>query len=130
MTRRSMSVTYLSWAAFEAADPRRAASSERDLGLRWRSAGAGEATHRVAWVRDTGELIAVRHGPAPQGGRVTVLARLSAEDLDAGLDGWEGMCGRPGSYEWLVARVAPAVRMVRTGSGPAVAPARALPVAG
>jgi hypothetical protein len=86
---------------FYARNPRRARSSERDLGLRWRS--RDNSTYRAAWIVDTGELYSVRHGGPAEPGRVTVLARLDAAALERELAGWREVCdaGEPGSYEWL-----------------------------
>ena len=50
-------------ADFYGEDPRRAASREIDVGLWWRER-ADEPLHRAAWVQATGELYAVRLGPA------------------------------------------------------------------
>lgn len=122
MTARPITVTYLSWDAFEAADERRAASPEHDLGLLWRSAREGEPTYRAAWVEATGELIAVRHGTPPDGGRVSVLARMDLDEVQRRLEGWELICGEPGSYEWLVGHTSPHARFVR--------PWRPVPAAG
>ena len=121
MTARPLTITYLSWQAFEGADPARAGSPERDLGLLWRSVRSG-ATYRAAWVQDTGELIAVRHGEPPEGGRVMLLGRMSAGELDRRLDGWEEVVGEPASFEWLVQHAAPHARLARG--------ADALPAAG
>jgi hypothetical protein len=121
MTARPLTITYLSWRDFEGADPARAQSPERDLGLVWRSARR-EATYRAAYVEATGELIAVRHGEPPAGGRVTLLGRMPADEVARRLDGWEDVVGEPGSYEWLVQHAAPHARPV--------APGHLLPIAG
>jgi hypothetical protein len=96
--------------AFYAADPRRGASHERDFGLRWRSAQG--TTYRAAWIADTQELYAVRHGGDSEQAEVTVLARLGVEALDRALAGWRRVCDsdQPGSYEWLLERAAAAWR--------------------
>jgi hypothetical protein len=112
MTARPLTITYLSWQAFEATDPARAGSPERDLGLAWRSARSG-VTYRAAWVQNTGELIAVRHGEPPEGGRVMLLGRMSADELQRRLDGWEDVVGEPASFEWLVQHAAPQARLAR-----------------
>ena len=121
MIARPLTITYLSWQNFEAADPARAASPERDLGLVWRSV-RGDATYRAAYVAATGELIAVRHGVPPEGGRVVLLGRMAAEEVDRRLDGWEDVVGEPASFEWLVQHAAPHARQV--------APSRAVGLAG
>jgi hypothetical protein len=92
--------------AFYAADPRRAPSSERDFGLRWRSAQG--TTYRAAWIADTQELYSVRHGGDAEHAEVTVLARLGGEALDRAFAGWRRICDsdQPGSYEWLLERAA------------------------
>ena len=112
-TRRPLTLTYLSWEAFEASDERRAMSREHDLGLLWRSARSGEPTFRAAWVEATGEIIAVRHGAPPAGGRVSVLGRMGLDEVQRRLAGWEDVCGEPGSYEWLLARTAAHAKPVR-----------------
>ena len=122
MTARPLTITYLSWQAFEAADPARAGSPERDLGLAWHSVRRGGATYRAAWVEATGELIAVRHGEPPEGGRVTLLARLTLDELERRLDGWQEIVGDPGSFGWLVQHASPHARHAGTLG--------ALPVAG
>ena len=96
--------------AFYAADPRRGRSAERDFGLRWRSATG--ATYRAAWIAETRELYSVRHSGRADDAQVTVLARLGAEALDRCLAGWRRICDsdEPGSYEWLLERVAGAWR--------------------
>ena len=96
--------------AFYAADPRRGPSSERDFGLRWRSAQG--TTYRAAWIADTQELYSVRHGGDTEHAEVTVLARLGGEAVDRALAGWHRICDsdQPGSYEWLLERAAGAWR--------------------
>jgi len=124
--------TYLSLSAFYAADPRRRASRERDVGLWWRSARG--PTYRAAWVRDTGELYLFQHAltGAGSGSVHLVSGRFDATDLDVLLEGWRDMCGREASLEWLLDAVTqreraaqpaeshPAARAPRrpTGSGP------------
>jgi hypothetical protein len=93
---------YRSIARFYAADPRRGASRERDVGLLWRDAADGPL-HRAAWVCDTGELYLVRLGPSEEGGgEVEVLARVDdGERLERALEGWREHCGAPRSLGWL-----------------------------
>ena len=128
--------TYLSLSAFYAADPRRRASRERDVGLWWRSHRG--TTYRAAWVQDTGELYLFQHALAgPGGGSVHLVAEgIDAADLDARLAGWRDHVGQPDSLEWLLeavsrpepARTGPAAsstaRAPRRPSG--IAPERAL----
>jgi hypothetical protein len=97
--------TYLSLGAFYASDPARRSSRERDVGLFWRSRKG--PTFRAAWVRDTGELYLFQHAlGGPGGGSVHLLARtLDEHELDQRLAGWEQVCGREGSLEWLLARM-------------------------
>jgi hypothetical protein len=96
--------------AFYAADPRRASSAERDLGLRWRSASG--ATYRAAWIAETQELYSVRHSGVAEDAEVTVLARIGAQMLERALAGWRRICDsdQPGSYEWLLERAQSAWR--------------------
>ena len=93
---------YRSMARFYAADPRRRASRERDVGLWWRDAADGPL-HRAAWVCDTGELYLVRLGPSEEGGgEVEVLATVADGDrLERALEGWRERCGAPRSLTWL-----------------------------
>ena len=97
--------TYLSLGAFYASAPARRESRERDVGLFWRSRRG--PTFRAAWVRDTHELYLFQHAlGGPGGGSVHLLApRLTEEELDRRLAGWEEVCGQDGSLEWLLARM-------------------------
>ena len=87
--------------SFYRRDARRARSSERDLGLRWRDRGG--STYRAAWIEDTEELYAVRHGQMSEEDRVTVLARAGIEAIERELAGWREVLDsdEPGTYEWL-----------------------------
>jgi len=97
--------TYLSLGAFYASDPARRSSRERDVGLFWRARKG--PTFRAAWVRDTGELYLFQHAlGGPGGGSVHLFARtLDEHELDLRLAGWEQVCGREASLEWLLARM-------------------------
>jgi hypothetical protein len=97
--------TYLSLGAFYASDPARRSSRERDVGLFWRSRQG--PTFRAAWVRDTGELYLFQHAlGGPGGGSVHLCARTMDEtELGQRLAGWDAVCGREGSLEWLLARM-------------------------
>lgn len=97
--------TYLSLGAFYASDPARRGSRERDVGLFWR--GSRGLSYRAAWVRDTGELYLFQHAlGGPGGGSVHLLEpRLGETELERRLDGWEDVCGRPGSLAWLLERM-------------------------
>src|SRR6516164_6307791 len=100
--RVAATTRYRSMARFYAADPRRRASRERDVGLWWRDAADGPL-HRAAWVCDTGELYLVRLGPSEEGGgEVELLARVEdGERLERALAGWRERCGAPRSLSWL-----------------------------
>src|SRR5215207_1599936 len=100
-----ISRTYLSLGAFYASDPARRTSRERDVGLFWRSEQG--PTFRAAYVHDTGELYLFQHAlGAPGGGSVRLFAvRMTEAELDVRLAGWEDVCGRKGSYEWLLERM-------------------------
>ncbi|HLB21227.1 MAG TPA: hypothetical protein VK605_03915, partial [Solirubrobacteraceae bacterium] len=75
--RRTRAQRYDSLTAFYAANPRRAHSRERDVGLWWREDAHGPL-HRAAWVSDTGELYLVRLGPVEHGGgKVEILATVA-----------------------------------------------------
>jgi hypothetical protein len=110
--------------SFYEQDARRARSPERDLGLHWR--GRDGSSYRAAWVTDTGELYAVRHGSSAAADRLVVLARVDGEALEQELAGWREVCeaDRPGSYEWLRERATAATRRFRR---PRTGAVRALP---
>jgi hypothetical protein len=132
--RAAPAARYGSTQSFYAADPRRVASRERDVGLWWRDAADGPL-HRAAWVCDTGELYVVRLGPPEQGGgRVEVLARFAEqEQLERALAGWRRRCGEPQSLVWLRERARSLGGRVRAGRArvnAAVAGAGALLAAG
>ena len=97
--------TYLSLGAFYASDPARRTSRERDVGLFWRSEQG--PTFRAAYVHDTGELYLFQHALGGRGGgSVRLFAeRMTEAELDVRLEGWEDVCGRKGSYEWLLERM-------------------------
>lgn len=99
--------------SFYRQDRRRARSSERDLGLRWR--GHDGVSYRAAWVADTGELYTVRHGDSTADDRLSVLALVDEETLEQEFAGWHEVLhsDKPGSYEWLRERAAAAARRMR-----------------
>ena len=99
--------------SFYSEDPRRAFSSERDLGLHWRARDG--LRYRVAYVDATGEIYSVRHGSPRDESRVTVIATVAPDALCSGLAGWHEMCDsdRRGSYEWLCARAVAAEKWSR-----------------
>jgi hypothetical protein len=105
---KPISRTYLSLAAFYAADARRRDSRERDVGLWWRSERG--PTYRAAWVQETGELYLFQHAlTGPAGGAVHLVAgRFDAAELDRLLEGWRDRIGQEGSFEWLLERLSPA----------------------
>ena len=101
-----MHQTWPDEAAFHAADPRRRLSSEVDLGATWRYDGDNEA-HRVAWLRDTGELYLCRaDGYDGSCSDVTVLALVPSEDmLDTVLYGWQSARDQADGLNWLQGRL-------------------------
>jgi hypothetical protein len=112
--------TYLSLAAFYAADARRRDSRERDVGLWWRSDRG--PTYRAAWVQETGELYLFQHAlTGPASGAVHLVAgRFQSAELDRLIDGWRDRVGQDGSFEWLLDRLRPAAREgTPAGSRPA-----------
>jgi hypothetical protein len=96
--------SHSSLASFYAANPRRWASREIDLGLRWR--GPCRRTFRAAFVEATGELYVFEHQRSDGGGgMVFVHERVSTEWGNATtFGGWELVCGEEGSFDWLVSR--------------------------
>ncbi len=116
--RSPIARTYLSLAAFYAADPRRRHSRERDVGLWWRSRGG--PTYRAAWVQDTEEIYLVQHGLTGKGaGRVHLLGETAGfAELEARLDGWKDVVGTRGSFEWLLAHAVPSAASAPRASRP------------
>lgn len=97
--------SYPAPAGFYAADRRRRASREVDIGLWWRG-DPGTPTFRAAWVEETGEIYLVQHGPWRNAGRVTVLGRIrDRAALGRRMAGWREVCGREGSLRWLRQRL-------------------------
>ena len=104
--------------AFWHDDPDRNRSEETDFGYHWRRPG-DPYRWRVSYIRNTGEVYAVRL--APQEGPLLVLGRVpqdpeadnqhSAEGRDQGnlynrtvnriLKGWNERCTSPDGLEWL-----------------------------
>jgi hypothetical protein len=117
--------TYLSLAAFYAADPVRRRSRERDVGLFWRSRRG--PSFRAAWVQDTGEVYLFQHALGGRGGGSVHLlpGRFGDDEVQERLDGWQDHCGVPGSLDWLLDRVALDTPQPGPGARPAVAPAAA-----
>jgi DNA-directed RNA polymerase subunit RPC12/RpoP len=105
--------THASMDDFVTSDARRLLSPEVDFGLYWREREAA-ATHRAAWIEETGELYVVKAGPSRLGGgHVEVLATADRRRIDEALEGWEEQCGRPGSMDWLRGRAAGVARSGR-----------------
>ena len=101
-----MHVSYSDESEFHAADPRRRASDEVDLGATWRQPGSEDAW-RLTWLRDTGELFLCHAGgyPAPAAD-VRVLAVVTDEKrLDALLAGWREHRTDEDSLGWLSSRL-------------------------
>jgi hypothetical protein len=96
--------SHSSLASFYAANPRRWASREVDLGLRWR--GPGRRTFRAAFVEATGELYVFEHQRSDGGGGMVFVHERVSSDWGRAkvLDGWGLVCGEEGSFDWLVSR--------------------------
>ena len=92
--------------AFHQADPRRRLSGEVDFGATWRYAGRSEA-HRLAWIRDTGELYLCKaDGYDGSCSDVVVIAVVPSEELlDAALFGWRDARTAPDGLDWLRGRL-------------------------
>jgi hypothetical protein len=92
--------------AFHADDPRRRQSAEVDFGATWRYDGSSDA-HRVAWIRETGELYLCRtDGYDGSCTEVSVLAVVPDEELlDTALFGWQDARTAPAGIDWLLSRL-------------------------
>jgi len=98
-----MPSTFPSLGDFYLSDVRRLSSRERDLGLWWRLTHFSGPTFRAAYVEATGEIYVMQHEGLPGGGRVEIVAtRATFDDALAALDGFEDVCGEPGSLWWLL----------------------------
>jgi hypothetical protein len=102
-------------------DARRRHSDEIELGTEWTDAGG--ARHEVSWVKDTGEVYAMRETlgtviedpfqdasvvPAPTKSiTVEVLGTVADEsELDRLFAGWQDAMTQPGSLSWVRERLA------------------------
>jgi hypothetical protein len=92
--------------AFQTADPRRRQSAEIDFGATWRYDGASDA-HRLAWLRDTGELYTCKaDGYDGSCTDVALLAVVSDEGmLDTLMFGWQDARHAPDGLDWLIGRL-------------------------
>ncbi len=113
--------------AFYAADERRRASAEIELGQDWHDANG--VRYELSWIEDTGELYVMAEA-APSGfvdpfgdqldpfGRwlgasvptsslvVRILGRVSSRaDVERMLAGWEEAMARPDSTQWIIDRL-------------------------
>ncbi len=105
---------------FYAADERRRASTEIELGRDWRDSSG--VRYELSWVADTGELYVMREpvgagwedpfgdvGAAPVAldqVTVAVVGHLdSREALEEVLAGWEQAMGSPKGVEWVAERL-------------------------
>ena len=72
-------------------------------------------------MHDTGELYLFQHALGGRGGgSVRLFAeRMTEAELDVRLQGWEDVCGRKGSYEWLLERMGAAAPVPPTSPPPA-----------
>ncbi len=98
---RGAARSWVSEAAFRAADPRRRGPVEVELGARW-FASVDEDPWRVCWLEETGELVAVQlDGP------VRLLASgVARSEVERALRGWWQVCGHRGSLPWVEHRAA------------------------
>ena len=109
---------YLSRKDFYDTGPRRRRSNEADYGAHWR---LHPRRGRVSYVRDTGEVYAVRQNGRPQG-PVFVLGVVSADEvtdelrdlyyrtLEGILEGWPESCTQTDGLLWARDRLAAAGR--------------------
>lgn len=100
-------VNYSSLEAFYDEKPARRRSAEADYGVHWRSTSEW-GTSRLSYIRDTGEVYAVKFSPA----RVEVLGIVPPDDeeifyrtLDRILKGWLDQCGEPNGLQWVRERL-------------------------
>jgi hypothetical protein len=117
-----VTLTFPSLREFRAARPTRRDSAEVHYGRPWLTVGFGPA-YRVAWLAATGELFAVRLGPADTGGgAVEILAHVPDAGMLAGmLGGWQDAVGTFDSMRWLRSRVASAHPLKRRYGWPLAA---------
>ena len=98
--------TYLSLGAFYASAPARRGSRERDVGLFWRSRRGPTLPRRVGARHARAVSLPARPRRAAAAAACTCSRRrLDEAELDRRLAGWEDVCGREGSLEWLLARM-------------------------
>jgi hypothetical protein len=117
-----MTKTYTSDREFYAENPARARSAEWDYGVHWVDDDRlTAARHRVTWIVDTGEVIAVNLWT----GTIAVLGIVppvgqyphgvshpkwhvfaTQQTVERVLDGWEYECGKPDSLQWVRNRLA------------------------
>lgn len=101
-----LQVTWPDEQAFHEADPRRRQSAEVDFGATWRYDGQADA-HRLAWIRETGELYSCRaDGYDGSCTEVSLLAVVPTEDmLDTLLFGWQDQRTAAAGLNWLLGRL-------------------------
>jgi hypothetical protein len=108
--------------AFYAADERRRASGEIELGQDWHD--ANRVRYELSWIEDTGELYVMTEA-SPSGFVdpfgdlfdpswsipttslvVRILGKVgSRAELDQLLDGWQRAMSRPNSTQWIIDRL-------------------------
>ena len=127
---RDRAETFPDLRSFYGANPARLHSSEADYGVHWRLEG-WSGTWRASYVRNTGEVYAVRQGRYRMGtlptgetvistgreeGPVLVLGTFPIDPeagpmdvyyrgLEAHLDGWARKCIEPNGLKWLMDRM-------------------------
>lgn len=109
---------------FYAEDERRRRSAEVDYGLEWRDSSDGSAVFAVRWIRDTGEVYALRKPlpPLPMAVheeavlavplsanvyRVAILGHAQEQEaLEVLLEGWQLHEMQPDGLQWVCDRLA------------------------
>jgi hypothetical protein len=97
-------------AAFYDANPARATSPESDYGVHWHEGDATFPVWRVSYIKDTGEIYAIRLQGRDD--RVTLLGRCNPDPadvyyrtLDKILDGWAELDAERRRLSWVAGRL-------------------------
>ena len=104
-----MPITYANIEAFYAENEERRRSGEADYGVWWTEPNQNWPRWRVSYIQKTGEIYAVE---LVERGQVKLLGVVPPDDtpiyyqtLDRILVGWANVINRPGSLDWVRARL-------------------------